>query len=118
MTLPKTTDAQELMVDLIVARHRLGEPFWPVSTRLNRTYKVLAEKGYVEIIDGNVEGTVRLRLTSAARKELIEDSSYVPPIKLEARDEIARVVEKLGGDPTTVRLIRNAAYGGVRRHAS
>lgn len=115
MALPKLTAAQELMVDLLVARHRLGEPFWPVSTQLSRTYKTLRDKGYVEIIDGNVEGTDRLMLTRTARQELIQDRDYyVPPIKLEARDEIAALLEKLGGDPTTIRMIRNAAYGGKK----
>lgn len=114
MSLPKLTAPQELMVDMLQARHRLGEPFWPVSTKLTRTYHELASKGYVEILSGHVEGTVRLMLTDAAREQLLRESTYVPPIKLQARDEIAELLEKLGGDPTTIRMIRNAAYGGKK----
>lgn len=114
-TLPGLTACQDVLVDLLVARSRLGESFWPISTRLNRTYKILEEKGYVEIMHGHVDGTVRLALTPQAKAKLIENSAYVPPIKLEARDEIATVIEKLGGDPTTVRMIRTSAYGGIRR---
>ena len=94
------------MVDLIVARTRLGEPFWPVSTKLYRTYNELRMKGYVEVIDGNVEKTVRLRLTRKAHKQLIEDSDYTTPLQAQLATHIADSVEMSGGDPTTVRMIR------------
>ncbi len=113
MSLPKLTAAQDLMVDLLVARTRLGEPFWPISTRLSRTANELRSKGYVRMLGSSAEGTVRLGLTQAAKDELIHDSTYVPPVMLQARDEIADLLEKLGGDPTTIRLVRHAAYGGV-----
>ena len=106
MSLPKLTDAQGLMVDLLVARHRLGEPFWPVSTGLSRTYRALRDKGYVEIIDGNVEGTVRLKLSKEAYKKLIAESTYVTPIQREVATHIAASLEMSGGDPTTIRMIR------------
>lgn len=99
------------MVDLLVARYRLGEPFWPVSKKLNRTYRILRDKGYVEIIDGNVEGTDRLMLTRAARKELIDDSTYVTPIERQTAKRIAKVLATLGGDPTTIRMIESTSFG-------
>jgi hypothetical protein len=101
------TSQQELMVDMLVARHRLGEPFWPVSTKLYRTYNELHTKGYVEILDGNVERTVRLMLTRKARKKLIEDSTYTTPLQAQLATHIADSLEMSGGDPTTIRMIRS-----------
>lgn len=106
MSLPKLTAAQDIMVDLLVARHRLGEPFWPISTKLTRTYTELRVKGYVTVMDGNVEGTVRLALTREARKELIETSTYTPRIARDIATHIADSLEMSGGDPTTVRMVR------------
>lgn len=112
--LPKLTASQDQMLDLLVARTRLGEPFWPISNELRRTANILEDKGYITILHGHVDGTFRAMLTPGAKKKFIEDSSYVPPIKLEAREEIALLLEKLGGDPTTIRMVRNAAYGGKK----
>lgn len=105
-TLPKLTSSQSLMVDLLVARHRLGEPFWPISKELQRTYVALDIKGYVDVLPGHVDHTVRLQLTPRARKELIEDSTYVTPIERNLAAKIADKLEKKGGDPTTIRMIR------------
>lgn len=112
MTLAKLTAPQELMVDLLVARHRLGEPFWPVSTKLTRTYHELKEKGYVSILNGHVEGTVRLMLTDAAQKELLHDATFSPMEKRIA-NHIADSLEMSGGDTTTIRMIRKQF--GVRK---
>lgn len=109
--LPGLTASQGLIVDLLVARTRLGEPFWPISTRLNRTYKILDQKGYVEIMHGHVDGTVRLELTARAKQELIDNSTYVTPLEKQTARNIARVLTKLGGDPTTIRMIDHTAYG-------
>lgn len=106
MSLAKLTAPQDLMMDLLVARTRLGEPFWPVSTKLTRTYHELSAKGYVTILSGHVEGTVRLMLTDAARKELIEKASYTPRIQRDIASHIADSLEMSGADPTTVRMIR------------
>jgi hypothetical protein len=112
--LPGLTAQQTLMVDLLQARHRLGEPFWPVSTKLYRTYNELHTKGYVEVLDGNVERTVRLRFTRRAHKELIEDSTYVTPLQGQLATHIADSIEMSGGDPTTVRMIRKQFAGKGR----
>ncbi len=103
--LPSITAAQEIVLEVVVARTRLGEPFWPVSTQLSRSYRALRDKGYVEIIDGNVEGTDRLRLTPKARKELIDNSSYRSPIVKDVAVHIAESLQMSGGDPTTIRMI-------------
>lgn len=104
--LPKLTASQALLVDLLTARHRLGEPFWPVDTKMTRSYHELKEKGYVSILNGHVEGTVRLMLTPAAVKELISEATYTSPLEKRIASHIADSLEMSGGDATTIRMIR------------
>lgn len=106
MTLPKLTAPQDLMVDLLVARTRLGEPFWPISTKLTRTYTELSAKGYVEVLHGHVSGTVRLSLTATARKELIDDSNYRSNNETAIANRIADKLTEQGADVTTIKMIR------------
>lgn len=94
------------MVDLMVARTRLGEPFWPISNELRRTALVLENKGYVEIFDGHVSGTFRIQLSPKAVKSLITDSTYTSPLVRQIATHIADSLEMSGGDPTTIRMIR------------
>ena len=105
MALAKLTASQDLLVDLLVARTRLGEPFWPVSTKMTRSYHELKAKGYVSILSGHVEGTVRLMLTDQAKKELLSDQTFSPMEKRIA-SHIADSLEMSGGDATTIRMIR------------
>lgn len=102
--LAKLTASQALLLDLLQARHRLGEPFWPVSTKMTRSYHELKEKGYVSILSGHVEGTVRLMLTPAAIAEM--NPSYVSPVEKQVSERIIAYLEKKGGDATTIRMIR------------
>lgn len=105
MTLAKLTASQDLLVDLLVARTRLGEPFWPVSTKMTRSYHELKEKGYVTILRGHVDGTVRLMLTEQAKAELLHDATF-SPVEKRIASHIADSLEKSGGDATTIRMIR------------
>lgn len=104
MTLAKLTASQALLLDLLQARHRLGEPFWPVSTKMTRSYHELKEKGYVSILSGHVENTVRLMLTPAAIAEM--SPTYKSPLEKRVANHIADSLEMSGADPTTIRMIR------------
>jgi hypothetical protein len=102
----KLTAAQDQMVDLLVARHRLGEPFWPIDNRLRRTANILEQKGYIEIYPGHVEGTFRASLTAEAERKFLSNSIYKSPLERQLAKKIADKLEKKGGDPTTIRMIR------------
>jgi hypothetical protein len=108
---PKLTPAQDQLMDLLVARTRLGEPFWPIDNAFRRTAKILEEKGLLTLMHGNVEGTFRASLSGEAIKIYITDSDFMPAIKREAYHEVADELSKRGGDPTTIRMIRKLAEG-------
>lgn len=60
------TAGEELLIDLLVARRRLGEYEWPISSRSTRLTHSLMAKGLVNSRHGNVEKTYLVRLTDKA----------------------------------------------------
>lgn len=73
------TPAEELFVELLIARHRLGECVWTFSNRQLRIARRLEEKGYIGTKGGVTEGNFRAWLTDEAKKVLLA-YPYVPPI--------------------------------------
>lgn len=74
------TPTEDLILEVLIARHRLGEPFWPVSTRSQKAINSLAEKGLVTDYGSAVEGCVRVGLTIKAKAYWCNPDTYVPPI--------------------------------------
>lgn len=61
------TPMQELAMEVLSARHRLGESFWTFESRFRATLRALEDGGLVHIIDGHVAGPVEARLSAAGR---------------------------------------------------
>ncbi|AMS02552.1 hypothetical protein BJD55_gp003 [Gordonia phage Yvonnetastic] len=74
------TPSQELMMDTLWARWRLGEELWTFSSNATtrRAAKGLEEQGKIRILSGVVERTFRAMLTYDQVKEL-ESNGYEPP---------------------------------------
>lgn len=75
-TLPPT---QYLVLDVLAARHRLGEPWWTFPSRLRPAVTALEQAGLVFGMHGIVGGTIRAGLTGAGRDTVL-DPDYVPPV--------------------------------------
>lgn len=75
-TLPLT---QQLIMEVLGARHRLGEKVWPFPTSAKRSLDSLEKLGLIGHKSGVVEKTRNVWLTDEGR-EAVLDSSYVPPI--------------------------------------
>ena len=73
------TPSEELVLEVLAARWRLGERMWTFSTKQKRAVEGLAEKGLVNMMHGIVEKSVRASLTEAGKLESL-DEGYVPPI--------------------------------------
>lgn len=74
------TPTQELMMEVLLARHRLGEHWWTfTSSAANRVAASwLKRKGLVSIAGGQTARTFRVSLSEEGKDLLDED--YVPPI--------------------------------------
>lgn len=92
----KLTPTENLIVELLVARYRLGERLWTFNAEVTRQVYLLSEKGYVTPMSGVTEGTVRAMLTEEA-VALYLSYDYVPPIARENPEMVpyfAQVTQK------------------------
>lgn len=75
---PVLTPTEDLLFQVAVARHRLGDTPYHLEARHRRTARALAEKGLVRVEEsGIVENTIRVSLTLLG--ELVGISDYIPP---------------------------------------
>lgn len=80
------TPSEELFVELLIARHRLGECVWTFSNRQLGVSRRLEKKGYISTKGGITEGNFRAWLTDEAKKVLLA-YPYVPPIITKLKQE-------------------------------
>lgn len=74
------TPTEDLILEVLIARHRLGEPFWPVALRNRKAIDSLQEKGLVNDLGSAVENTTRVGLTMKAKALWTGPNAYTPPI--------------------------------------
>lgn len=70
---------ETLILELLIARFRLGELVWTLDSTVKKQVESLAVKGYVGQLNGIVPLTVRARLTDEAIAMFLT-YDYVPPI--------------------------------------
>jgi hypothetical protein len=73
------TPTEDLAIETLLARHRLGETLWTFEARHRKTLEALADKGLVTVVHGTVEKSVRASLTEHAIDSFLS-ADYVPPI--------------------------------------
>ncbi|WP_114906829.1 hypothetical protein [Ornithinimicrobium murale] len=75
-----TTPTEELVLELLAARHRLGESIWTLdrNTTVTKSLESLSGKGLVWFKSGIVQDTYLARLTDAGRARQL-DTEYTPP---------------------------------------
>lgn len=69
MAEPTFTPTEELILDVLVARFRLGETIWPFDLRNAAALRRLESRGLINRMGGNVDGTERAWLTEKALHE-------------------------------------------------
>lgn len=69
---------REMIMEILAARHRLGETIWPFNSKLYKHGVALEEKGYIIMASGNVDDTFRASLTQKGKDKYVS-SLYVPP---------------------------------------
>jgi hypothetical protein len=74
------TPTQQLVLEVLAARHRLGHTTWTftASDALTKAFKQLGELGLITHMGGVVEKTRRASLTETGKK-LMLDPHYRPP---------------------------------------
>lgn len=78
---PDTYDlppTQALVLEILAARHRLGETWWTFSTRHLTALRPLEKRGLVGLMHGNVARTCLACLTEAGRKAALSETYEGP----------------------------------------
>ena len=76
ISLPLT---QELIVEVLIARYRLGELLWPFPTSAGKSLKALTDKGLIGYQSASTEGSYNVWFTAEGKKRYLS-FNYVPPI--------------------------------------
>lgn len=90
------TPTEELVLEVLSARVRLGEPFWPFSRRLTAVLKRLQADGWLSYESDITEGAWRVHPGPRLRREYL-DARYTPPILRQYRSVGLGVVSIIGG---------------------
>lgn len=69
---------QYLILDVLAARFRLGEPLWTFPSSAGPALRKLEQTGLVTLMNSPVEHSVRARLTERG-KQLVVTEAYRPP---------------------------------------
>lgn len=63
------TVKETLAIEVLIARHRLGESLWTFDIGAEPTLDKLAKRGLVDVMGGVTEHTVRAMLSDKGRKK-------------------------------------------------
>lgn len=77
LPVPALTPSEDLLIGLLVARHRLEDTPYHLSTRHRATLRSLEAKGLIEVDSGVVDHSARASLSAVGRALFI--TAYVPP---------------------------------------
>jgi hypothetical protein len=73
------TPTEDLILEVLISRYRMGENLWTFDRRLTPIISRLAKDGWVHEMSGSVENTVRASLTEKAVVRWLS-FKYIPPI--------------------------------------
>lgn len=79
MSEKKLTPTENLALEVLIARYRLGEHLWTFDKSAERALEGLASKGITTVLHGVTEHTVRAMLTDEAQAAYL-GYDYIPPI--------------------------------------
>lgn len=79
---PKSfTPTQDLILNVLAARYRLGENLWTFDSNLRKQAKQLAARGLVFTTNGITERTIRVGLTEAGKAATLSPDYSPPPMQ-------------------------------------
>lgn len=102
---------QYLVMEVLAARHRLGEQFWPFPQNCRQPIDALADAGLVHIVkDSDVVGSIRVRLTDKGLTEwgLDDTGRMLELIATNDADALRALIEGQPAERTTTTLLQAA----------
>lgn len=78
---PALTPTQYLIVEVLTARARLGEPFWTFPSNITTTVRVLEKLGYVNFKSAPTYGHIQVWFTNKGAAEFLDFDYHAPILK-------------------------------------
>lgn len=75
------TPTEDLILEVLAARLRLGETRWPFDTKHGKAIKSLSKNGLVSFDHGNVESTYNVWLTPDGKSATVSPTYEAPIYK-------------------------------------
>jgi len=72
---------QDLILEVLIARYRLGENCWTFNSNLTKQMLALEDLGYVTWKSGIIYKTVLVWLTDKGKKEFLSNTYEAPILK-------------------------------------
>lgn len=88
------TPTQELVMEVLAARYRLGEQWWTFEPELRETIRTLDDGGLVEMIGGRTAGRVEARLTAAGLVQYVRPGFTSAADRLRERVDHERLINE------------------------
>lgn len=88
------TPTQDLVMEVLAARRRMGENLWTFESRHTKTINQLAELGLVYVASGVVEKTIRATLTDAGVKYSLSSSYKIPSDPYRTLERVRDIVRQ------------------------
>ncbi len=90
------TPTEDLLLEVLAARYRLGEKLWTFNSNHSKALNSLSSKGYVDLMGGVVERTIRASLTKEGEKICLSESYVSPLVKKSRENLVIKLVVKNG----------------------
>ncbi|GEL46588.1 hypothetical protein CHO01_17040 [Cellulomonas hominis] len=105
------TPTQELVMEVLAARHRLGEQRWTFEPEVRPALRALEDGGLVQILDGHSTGRVGARLSAAGLVHYVRAGYTTPADRLrealaDKQAEIEQVWTFVRTEQQNVRALR------------
>lgn len=88
------TPTQSLIIEVLIARRRLGERLWTFDSNITKQLESLASAGWVDVMSGITENTVRASLTDRGLARWLS-YPYEPKRKVEGLKKETKEARKL-----------------------
>jgi len=90
------TPTADLIMEVLAARHRLGEPFWHFDIRHTKALNELASARLIWWQRGSQPKTAQVFLTDTGRASEYLSGTYVAPAALAGAVELMRYIRRIG----------------------
>lgn len=87
----RLTPTEELVLDVLAARHRTGEHLWTLDSRVAPAVRRLEAAGLVTSMHGATQNTIRASLTAAGRGAWLS-ATWVPALDTPERSDVTALL--------------------------